>query len=322
MTFLKKYPLAIKILKYVITVSVFILLAIVLNNGLQKVDFTQINLNYFIFAAFFSNFINPIIINNRTKVFLEILDIKEKLFSLMSITYMSFFYGFLFPSSNGVDAVRILKIEKRHPFKRGMAAAAIITERVFGLVLLIVIAILSLFFVSYDVVNLVLFPLLIIIFTVGALMFLIFNRTLLWYIVYKLKRIRFIRKVLLLIIKINNGLQLLKNDKKVIRSFFWISLLQVSNITLVHILFTSFGLTIDFKLHFVFMPIIQVITLLPFSINGFGIREGAFVFFYNFIGVNPKISIIISLLYFLILVGIPTFIGGILVLVQKKYSHV
>lgn len=60
------------------------------------------------------------------------------------------------------------------------------------------------------------------------------------------------------------------------------------------------------------MPLIYILSMIPLSISGLGIREGFFVYFYGLIGVEPSIVIAVSLINYLILSVVPALIGGII----------
>jgi uncharacterized membrane protein YbhN (UPF0104 family) len=49
----------------------------------------------------------------------------------------------------------------------------------------------------------------------------------------------------------------------------------------------------------VFLPLITLITMIPVSISGIGIREGAFVFFLGTMGVPLDKAMTLSILWFL-----------------------
>ncbi len=63
------------------------------------------------------------------------------------------------------------------------------------------------------------------------------------------------------------------------------------------------GLTISLLHIAVFLPLIILLTLLPVSISGLGVREGAFVFFFGAIGIPPEKAMALSLLWFLSIVA-------------------
>jgi uncharacterized protein (TIRG00374 family) len=87
-----------------------------------------------------------------------------------------------------------------------------------------------------------------------------------------------------------------------IKAFFYSLAIQLIVIVSVYIL--AMGMDIDITLLslLVFLPLITLITLVPVSISGIGIREGAFVFFLGTMGVPPDKAMTLSILWFLSLV--------------------
>jgi hypothetical protein len=73
---------------------------------------------------------------------------------------------------------------------------------------------------------------------------------------------------------------------------------------------------------FIFMPLIWLVTLAPFSLNGLGVREGAFTFFFGLVGVSPSEAVALSLLVYAcrLLTGL---VGGVMFLRSSlaKYSN-
>jgi uncharacterized protein (TIRG00374 family) len=309
--------------KWGILVSTLILVFIVYTIG-DKIGLLfqfQLHWNYFIFALLIPTILNPIIINNRTMIFLKVLGIKEKFKDLVAITYISFFYGFLLPSSNGMDAVRIYQIEKRNPTARGMAGAAVLMERILGIIILMLLSVFSLIFMEKSIFSIVGIPVLVCFSIIFGLLGLILNKTVFAKIIQLFDKVKLIEKITTYLLKLSTGFRILRKEKKIFLSIPLILSLQLANIFLVYLLYKTFGIEINFFTHLVFVPIIQLLSLIPISINGFGIREGGFVFLYNLIDVDKGLSMVVSILYFLILIGIPSIIGGVLNLFfYKKFN--
>jgi len=72
---------------------------------------------------------------------------------------------------------------------------------------------------------------------------------------------------------------------------------------------------------FIFMPIIWVITMIPISIGGLGLREGAFAFFFSQVGMASENAIALSLLYYSYLVC-SGMVGGLLFLRASVWDYV
>ncbi len=79
---------------------------------------------------------------------------------------------------------------------------------------------------------------------------------------------------------------------------------QFFRILQVHFLFLALGFSVSLHLEFAFVPIIMLLTLLPITYFGLGVREGAFIFFFSQVGIPPSVCLSVSLLtYLLIVIG-------------------
>jgi hypothetical protein len=74
---------------------------------------------------------------------------------------------------------------------------------------------------------------------------------------------------------------------------------QLLGILAVYILALGMGEHIPFLACLIFLPLIIVITMIPISISGIGVREGAFVVLFGLIGVRPEVATAVSLSWFL-----------------------
>jgi uncharacterized protein (TIRG00374 family) len=72
---------------------------------------------------------------------------------------------------------------------------------------------------------------------------------------------------------------------------------QMYLIWLIMILMKSISLDFSFLELILILPAITLICLIPISINSIGIREGAFVFFFTFIGITSSEALALALLY-------------------------
>jgi uncharacterized protein (TIRG00374 family) len=97
----------------------------------------------------------------------------------------------------------------------------------------------------------------------------------------------------------------------------WVFLLSVfaqvvGNVFVIWALASALGIGAPLSFHLVAVPLITLITLLPVSINGIGVREGGFVHFYSKIGVAGNEAIALSLAYTLVLIIFSVIGGGYL----------
>ena len=82
-------------------------------------------------------------------------------------------------------------------------------------------------------------------------------------------------------------------------------------------LFLAMDVSVPFLAQIGFISLISILTMIPISINGLGIREGAYVLLFAMVGVAESTSLTVSLMFF-VLVLIGTSIGGIIWVFEKN----
>jgi uncharacterized protein (TIRG00374 family) len=87
-------------------------------------------------------------------------------------------------------------------------------------------------------------------------------------------------------------------------------LFQVGMAWINQLLFLAFGIEISWLDLLMIISLISVITMLPVSVNGIGVREGSYVFFFHQLGVPSEIAVAVSLLFFF-LVSVSSLAGGL-----------
>jgi glycosyltransferase 2 family protein len=83
------------------------------------------------------------------------------------------------------------------------------------------------------------------------------------------------------------------------------------------LLFLALGIEVPWLELLVIITLISVITMLPVSLNGLGVREGSYVFFFNQLGVPNEMAIAVSLLFFT-LVSLSSLVGGLFWLSERR----
>ncbi len=271
---------------------------------------------WILFTIFIPSLIIPAISINRWGFFLRSIGIYEKPLTLVKINFLSIFYGLVLPSSTGFDAVRIYLIEKRNPQKRGKAGSTIIIERYFGFVILSLIGVFGVISISNLLTKQQFFYMLtaiLLILIMLILMGLVISNQYIFNLANKiLTKSKYFKKGFSYLISLHDALRTFPISKVLLNSLLLIVLLQLVSILNVYFLFRAFDMDISFSYHLAMMPIINIISIIPISISGFGIREGAFSFFYSLVGVEPTLALVISLMNYLIIMGIPAIIGGMI----------
>jgi len=78
----------------------------------------------------------------------------------------------------------------------------------------------------------------------------------------------------------------------------------------------ALGLNVPVAFVFLFIPIIFAITMLPISMNGLGLREATYAYFFAQVGLSTEESVTVSLFFFLI-VTLVSLIGGVIFALRK-----
>ncbi len=82
------------------------------------------------------------------------------------------------------------------------------------------------------------------------------------------------------------------------------------------LLFLSLGVDLPWLELLMIITLISVITMLPVSVNGIGVREGCYVFFFKELGVTSEMAVSVSLLFFF-LVTISSLAGGLFWMLER-----
>jgi len=90
---------------------------------------------------------------------------------------------------------------------------------------------------------------------------------------------------------------------------------HLSQVAVQYCLALAAGVRLDFAYCLIFHPVISVMTALPVSIGGFGVREGGYLYFLTRIGVDDGVAVTVALLWFTLtvvtgLVGAALFVAG------------
>ncbi|NUM73075.1 flippase-like domain-containing protein [candidate division KSB1 bacterium] len=94
-------------------------------------------------------------------------------------------------------------------------------------------------------------------------------------------------------------------------------LYQILGIFIIYLVGRSLGIELAIWHYFIYIPLITTIALLPVSLAGLGIREGAFVFFFAQAGVAQAQALSLSLMIFAQSVAL-ALLGGLWYLLAKE----
>ncbi len=223
--------------------------------------------------------------------------------------WQSYFKGMFFnqglPTSIGGDAVRVLDVAA-HGFRKRDVLYGVMVDRTVGLGALMLLSLLA-YLLKPDLLPIQVYhPMLMLIVTglTGFLGLLI---------VGKMQCLnRYQRLVFLKII--SDRLYLIFRTERLL--LITLSLL-IPFLALLGFFATGWalGLRYDLMIYFAIVPVAIILTIIPVSIAGWGVREGALVGLFSLIGANKAIVLTMSLLYGLTLIivslpGLFTFLKG------------
>jgi uncharacterized protein (TIRG00374 family) len=298
-------------------ISFFIIVFII-----SKVDFNKvidllpkIKL-HFILIGLLWLLLDRVVMSYRWAILLRTKEIKIPLFNITKIYFLSSFWGTFLPSSVAPDVIKVY-VASKHNSNTSDVVSSVVVDRIIGLFSLSLVAFLSLLVVLYyrrmqeysmQGYSSVFLVVLIILFLTTLLPF--FDRLPL----KKVKsRFHFLQEGILwkFLAKFYNSCKEYKTNKTAIFKVFSVSLINhILAISMIYVLSLSLGLQISVLYLFIFIPLINFLIMIPISIGGLGIQEGAYVYFLSQIGMSVQEALTIALV-FRVLMIIASLPGGV-----------
>ncbi len=208
------------------------------------------------------------------------------------------FFGTFLPSTLGIDAVRAYSLSRY--LKNGVeAASSMFVVRAVGFLVLFIIAIVFAIPMARLAGSHEIFWGLLATFTA-------FLSTVI--AVYHRRTYELLEKVLGFLVvkgiveKLHDfRLSLLNYSRRRLTLVFLIALTviyQILGIVVVYVIGLALGISTSLSYYFVLIPVICVITILPISVAGLGVRESSFVYLFSLAGALPGQALSLSLLMF------------------------
>ncbi|MGH7409873.1 MAG: lysylphosphatidylglycerol synthase transmembrane domain-containing protein [Candidatus Methylomirabilis sp.] len=97
-------------------------------------------------------------------------------------------------------------------------------------------------------------------------------------------------------------------------------ILQVFIILIFFLISRSLNLSVPLLYFFLFIPLISVVSMIPISVAGLGIREGSAVYFFAKVGLDSAGAISLSLLWFAV-TALSSGLGGIVFLIGHRHNN-
>lgn len=278
-----------------ISVSGFILFLV-----LRGVDFPSLLNNvrgaevWALAASFVCILVNYVFSSYRWQALAGVKGIKKSLVEFVRLYFIGAFFNNFFPTSVGGDVVKAYKLAGSTDRKID-AVSSVFMERLSGVFVLALISWGG--FVYYFWPRSVLVSLGLIASAAAGLWF-----------SPKLARLH------PLLGKFYASVASYRDERPILFKAVWTSLIvQALAITTQYLIFAALGLKISYLYCLFVIPIITITSMVPVSVNGLGIQDGLYIFFFERVGVISTEALAVSFVYHTLRLG-SSLIGGVLYL--------
>jgi uncharacterized protein (TIRG00374 family) len=253
--------------------------------GLKKMNY------FYFFISFIFYWVTLFFLSYRWKILLiPFLKKSVSIFEIFKVYMLGMLINTITPATAGVDISRGIILSKyTNGYSRGFAS--VVVDRITGMIGIFLIAFIFLIFSIKGKGNL--FALILI------FLFLSIFSLFLFYIPFVktiFEKIKIFNKLLNFYNAINSYK---RSFKLVLYSTFLAIPVQISFSLIAFFVAKSFGMNGKINLFIVYVPIINALNVIPFTISGFGIREGAFLIFFKDYFLKEKI-ILVSIFYWFV----------------------
>lgn len=252
----------------------------------------------------------------RWYLLLRIQGVYISLRAIQAITYMSIFFNNFFLGSLGGDVFRVYKTKAHSPLKSG-ALSSVLMDRITSLPMLFVtVGIVGLSNMS-EKNPLITWKQLTTILLFGFLLFIIVLTS--FFVLSKFNRSKFFSRFTKFydaMLDFRSAIITYKDHKRAILISLILSLGFYLNTTvMIYFLARSTGVSVLITPLFFFVPLVMLLLMLPISINGIGLQEGAYVLYFNKIGIDAEHSLLIALLPRIVMLGF-SLVGALFYLLE------
>jgi len=308
-----------------VIVSLILITLLLREIGLQETleKILQVHPGYLL-AALVVALLGVVVRGYRWQVLLSALEIKVPLRQLIALYFIGFLFTNVLPTGFGGDPIRMYELS-RYTHRTAESAGTVLADRFFGLIVLQAMAVVALAF-GYPLVEpwMVAFTVLLFVGSLASV-WLFLNRRLWQSLGERLKPLASLgRKQGSALSKVEGKAEgIVTGLKRFYESLYGYNVAAVGktlgvslvfNITLItmnYLIGLSLGTEVSIWYYFLFVPITSIVTLLPISFAGLGVREGAYVFLFTQAGMPRETALSLSLLVYVISIFTPGLIGGV-----------
>jgi glycosyltransferase 2 family protein len=227
--------------------------------------------------------------------------IRDRLPWLVRAYFVAYTAGQILPTSIGGDAARMYETSRRHPGRGGTVAASVLLERALGgAATLLLAAIGFLLAVGHYDVGAYLWVELAFVLATIALAFVLFSRRVrrpLAWSVPLLRRLHLERPLR----AVYEGLHSYRDRARLLVGVAGLTVvIQAVRVLSIWLAGKSVGVDLSPRPYYVMGPLLFLVMLVPFTLNGLAVRESFFVSFLGNLGVDPDAAFATGFLFFLV----------------------
>lgn len=298
------------------------LIAVLLSQiGLKQVVevFSQANMWYWLLGL--GMFLLGIVIKTfRWQILLDALGIFVPVLELVQLNFIGFLFNNILPSGIGGDVVKMYELSK-DSHRAAESVNSVFVDRVVGLVVAQFMAIIAAI-IGYRLVSTEVLVVTVVLFLISLLFMWMLMQERLWEsTVLRISFLRtwqegrFVEKIRLLYRTFRSY-----DRNAILRaagvSFIFNATLVLSN----YFVGLALGVRISMLYYWVFVPITSVVTMIPISLNGLGVREMGYVALFTQAGVPHSVAFSMSLSFYAFTV-VSGLIGGVLYILRGARGY-
>ena len=239
----------------------------------------------------------------RWQLLLRAHAIHDRLSWLVRAYFVSYAAGQILPTSVGGDAVRIYETARRHPGRPGPIAGSILLERALGGAATLLLAAVG-FLLAYGHYDVGAYLWVEGVFVVGTIVLgvVFFSRRArgpLRRLVPLLSRLWLERPLRALY----KGIHSYRSSARLLLAVFWITVgLQAARVLSIWLSGKAVGIDLSPRPYYVMGPLLFLVMLVPFTVNGLAVRESFFVSFLGNLAVGADAAFAAGFVFFLVTV--------------------
>lgn len=237
----------------------------------------------------------------RWKHYTDPLDLPNPLRRLTAFYFIGMFFNLMLPTSVGGDVVRAWYLDGKSG-RRLPAFASVVLDRLNGLAVLIALACLGVAFSPLELPDWIIWSVCGI---AGAAVIGLASTGLLLLFGHagrgRLEQVRTMS-------------DLFRRPSVLLPTIFMSLCVQAANVLLVWLIGQAIGAPIPAAYYWVMVPMVSLVTLLPISVNGMGVREEATVLFLAPLGIAEGTALTLSILWFAVYASVSLMGGAVYML--------